>query len=302
MKRAKYCVRGLVFARHTREWFDFLGSPPLAFIVENNPCLFHKLQRPYLNRTFNTLQRLEALKQHYNFVVRHFSPELIAQIFRSEGKVLAELRPETGGLLELRLTFGKMQKEGDLTICLESCEPKKRIATLSFSVSKCEGNSREIFIGGLQGDKAANEQVVVSITRALYGLRPKALLFFVLQQLADCWGICRIQAVSDDLHIYRHFQSRRKVAASYNKFWIECGGLPAYDGTFDLPVVFRPRDISAIRVNKRQLYRRRYVMLEGIRAQIIAGISHNKNPSLAAVNTRETGFWGTGIPSVAMER
>ena len=36
----------------------------MAFIVKHNPWLFHKLQRPYLNRTLNVLQRLEALKQH----------------------------------------------------------------------------------------------------------------------------------------------------------------------------------------------------------------------------------------------
>ena len=125
-----------------------------------------------------------------------------------------------------------------------------------------------MFIGGLQGSRDTGEDSVVAITRGLYGLRPKALLIYGLQQLAACWGVAHLQAVSDGLHIYRHFQARRNLAASYDEFWAECGGAQGADGAFDLPVAFIPRDISTIRVNKRQMYRRRYAMMEGIAEQI----------------------------------
>lgn len=279
LKRAKYCLLGLAFARLTGEWFDFLQSSEMEFIAGNNPCLFHKLQRPYLHRSLPTNARLQALKQHYQFILSQFPSAMIEEVYAPAGKLLAALPVEEVGTLELRLLCGKMQKEGDLTISLAIKETQKQVGTLSFSVWKCESTRKEIFIGGLQGDKATSEDVVVSITRGLDGLRPKALLFFVLQQLAAGWKITTMQAVSDDMHIYRHFQSRRNVAASYDKFWLECGGIFGLDGLFHLPAAFVPREISTIRANKRQLYRRRYAMLRNLSAQIAARLSSQEVPA-----------------------
>lgn len=273
IKQTKYCLRGLALARQTREWFEFLQQPEMAFIVQNNPCLFHKLQRPYLTRILGTGERLEAIKEHYQFVLANFSAAMIEDVYAPAGMVLLEWRLEKAGTLELRLLCGKMQKEGDLTLCLVNKETGNRVATLSFSIRKCKMFRKVLFIGGLQGDKATSEETVVAITRGLYGLRPKALLFYVVQELAAYWGITHLQAVSDDLHIYRHFQSRRNVNASYDAFWEECGGIHASDGVFDLPVAFVPRDILTIRANKRQQYRRRYLMLEAISDQILAHLS-----------------------------
>lgn len=272
MKRAKYCFRGLALARYTREWLAVLEAPEMAFIVKHHPCLFHKLQRPYLLRTLNILQRLESLKQHYKFVVRHFSAALIEEVYAPAGKLLVELPLEKTSALAVRLCFSKMEKEGDFTICLEIKKTQKRIATLSFSIWRCEGTDREILIGGLQGDKGINEDLVVAVTRGMFGLRPKAFLFYILQLFCGCWGIGRVRAVSDDMHIYRHFQCRRNVRASYDKFWVECGGAPASDGTFELPAAFVARDISTVRVNKRQQYRHRYAMLDKIREQLLHGM------------------------------
>lgn len=275
IKRAKYCLRGLVLAPYTMEWFEVLKAPELAFIVKNHPALFQKLQRPYLNCTLGTTQRLEALKQHYQFVRDHFSPALIEEVYAPGGKLLAELPVKEVGTLELRLCCNRMQKEGDLTINLSLKKSQQPIASLSFSVWKCAMGYKEIFVGGLQGDKATGEDTVVAVTRGLYGLRPKALLVYMLQQLAGCWKIDRIRAVNDEMHIYRHFQSRRNVNASYDAFWVECGGTPVTNGNFDLPIAFVPREISTIRVNKRQQYKRRYAMLAGIEEQVQASLSSN---------------------------
>jgi uncharacterized protein VirK/YbjX len=72
------------------------------------------------------------------------------------------------------------------------------------------------------------------------------------------------------MHIYRHWQKRKNLEASYDEFWIESGGKLADDGMFDLPATFIPRDISTLKVNKRQMYKRRYLMLAEIAGQIRA--------------------------------
>jgi uncharacterized protein VirK/YbjX len=221
----------------------------------------------------DTAGRLDALMQHYQFILAHLPATMIKAMHVFPGTLLAELSIENIGPLELRVACSTNEKEGELMIFLRNPKLKKRFATLSFSVSPYEAEHKEMFVGGLQGSKLTAEDMIVAVTRGLYGLRPKALVVFALQQLAASWGITRLRAVSDDMHIYRHFQKRQNLAASYDAFWVECGGTLGSDRIFDLPVSFVPRDISTIRVNKRQMYRRRYVMLEGIAEQIQRRIS-----------------------------
>jgi hypothetical protein len=268
-KQAKHCVRGLVFFSESSEWFELLQTPELAEVARNHPYLFQKLQRPYLNRTLNTRQRLEALRQHYRFVAACFSPAIRHEIYATPGKLLAKLSLEKVGNFGLRLSCSRQEKEGDLVIGLVNLDTGVALFTPAFSITRFETDPKEIFIGGLQGNKRANDKdLIISTTRGLHGLRPKALLLFALQQLAAIWGITRLRAVSNDMHIYRHWQKRKHLAASYDEWWIESGGQLADDGMFDLPVGLMPRNISTLKINKRQMYKRRYTMLAEIADQI----------------------------------
>ena len=267
-KRAKYVARGVAFAGYTREWFDFLHQPELAYIISHHPCLYHKLQRPYLNCTLNTRQRLEALLQHYSFVLENFSSETIRHVYAKRGLTLASFTLGELGQFELRLSCSPKQKEGDLAISLVNAGTVKDCYTLSFSVWNYKAPQKEIFIGGLQGNHAIKKHRVIALTRALHGLRPKALMVFTLQQLATCWGLPSVRAVGDAAHIYRHFQKRKTLWSRYDAFWLECGGKPAADGSFALPAAFVPREISTLKVNKRSLYRHRYEMLSDFADQI----------------------------------
>jgi uncharacterized protein VirK/YbjX len=273
LKRIKYVLRGLAIYRETREWFDFLHQPWMTPIVEKHPCLFHKLQRPYLNRILTPRQRLETLRTHYRFVQTNFSPQLKRALFDGTGLILGELAAGEEGLVALRLSFSRMEKEGDLTLDLVELKSGIQVASLSFSISRWEKKATEIFVGGLQGNHQFSKEGVVALTRALHGLRPKALLFFTLQQLAQAWGITRLRAVSNEQHIYRHFQKRRNISASYNAFWEDCEGRLTGDRMFDLPVIFTPRPISEIKVNKRSMYRRRYTMLADLSETIHARLN-----------------------------
>jgi uncharacterized protein VirK/YbjX len=268
-KQVKHCARGVAFFSESNEWFELLQMPELADVVRNHPYLFQKLQRPYLNRTLNTRQRLEALKQHYRFVATRFSPAIKQEIYATPGKLLARLPLEKVGNFGLRLSCSRQEKEGDLVIGLVNMDAGVVLFTLAFSITRFEVEPKEIFIGGLQGNKRANDKaLIISITRGLHGLRPKALLLFALQQLAAIWGITRLRAVSNDMHIYRHWQKRKHLAANYDEWWIESGGKLANDGIFDLSVTFMPRKISTLKVNKRQIYKHRYIMLAEIADQI----------------------------------
>ena len=75
-------------------------------------------------------------------------------------------------------------------------------------------------------------------------------------------------SAADAKHVYRHFQKRLVLSASYDEFWKACGGRLAADGMFDLPVIFFTSQILTIRANKRQMYKRRYAMLSEVANQI----------------------------------
>lgn len=273
--RIKYCARGLAHARRSMEWFNLLHQPELAIVARHHPYIFCKLQRPYLNRKLDVRQRLETLKQHYHFVAIRFSKPEMECIYSTPGLLLATIPLKNVGNFGVRLSYGRCEKEGDLLINLVNLDSAEVLFEMSFCISRFDAQCSEVFIGGLQGRKSANDKdSIIAITRAMHGLRPKALLVFVLQQLAACWKIAKIKAVSDDNHIYRHPHKRKDLATSYDEFWLECGGRIDRDGMFELPVAFLPREISTIKVNKRQMYKRRYLMLKGIADQMMTHQSH----------------------------
>ncbi len=271
-KQAKHCVRGLAFAAPSNEWFKFLQAPELAVIVQNHPSLFQKLQRPYLHRNLNVRQRLATLQEHYRFVATHFSPALKEEIYSTPGKFIASLPLNGLGNFALCLSRCRHLQEGDLLISLINLDTGMDLFSVAFSITRCEAGKREIFIGGLQGNKLANDRkLIIAITRRLHGLRPKALLLFPLQQLASIWGVTRLRAVSDKMHVYRHWRNLKQVSiSSYDRWWLESGGRQSDDGMFELPATFIPRQISRLKPNKRQMHKRRYLMLSEIAEQIRA--------------------------------
>jgi uncharacterized protein VirK/YbjX len=229
------------------------------------------LHRPYVNRAWKTQQRLEALKQHYGFVQTHFSQEMIKRVYTGPGLTLAEFAAKDVGGFELRLCYSLKEKEGELTVALVRTESQTLVGTVSFAISQYASGEKEMFVGGMQGDKHANKEAVIAITRGLYGMRPKALLVFALQQLTTGWGINHLMAVSNEMHIYqapRNFRRHNRVTTSYNECWSDCGGRRLADQNFELPATFTPREISTIAPNKRGMYRRRYAMLAELANQI----------------------------------
>jgi uncharacterized protein VirK/YbjX len=266
----KYCVRGLALARLTHELFSTLQTPKLAEAARRHPRILSKLQRPYLHRKLGPQRRLAALRYHYDFTARQFTTEAIRELFSPKGFLVAELSLEDAGRFGVRLVYrDEFEKEGELSVVFSDETSGAMLFSLTFCVMAGEERAPEIFVGGLQGCKVVNQrESVVAVTRAMHGLRPKALLVFALQQLAAAWRISAIHAVNNGNHVYRHYRKRRTFAASYDEFWQECGGEAGAHGMFKLPLEPRWRALEEIRAAKRSMYKRRYAMLQDLAAQI----------------------------------
>ncbi len=275
MARVAYCLRGLLQPQVTRAWFRLLAQPHLAVVSREHPHILSKLQRPYLYRTLPVSGRLKILQAHYGFLAREMTTARLAEIYAGGGYCLVALTLEGVGNFELRLLYADgFSKEGDLTLGLVDCASETVLFSLTFAVSTDTADRRTIFVGGLQGNKRANERErVIAITRGLHGLRPKALLVFALRQVATQWRVNEILAVGNATHIYRHwsFGNRNKqktVVADYDGFWGECGGMKDGHGLFSIPIHAEPRALSTLKANKRLMYRRRYEILSKFAQQI----------------------------------
>lgn len=302
--RVKYCLRGLARARLTREWFRLLRTPGLERIARAHPHIRSKLQRAYLTRALGPKERLAALKCHYSFILQRFPEAMLRQVYMPHGFLLASLPLAELGNFSLRLAYcHSLGKEGDLTIRFEDEAAHRPIYSLTFSVTVDEPEHREAIIGGLQGyTRGEDNERVISLTRRMHGLRPKALVLFTLQQFACVWDFTNIRAVTDAMHIYRHYLRRKEVAARYDDFWRESGGLLAADNLFDLPVLPAMRPTSTIKASKRAMYKRRYAMLEEIAHQIQASVGNSRRITRSAGVPRPEGSAIVGSADAAESR
>lgn len=267
-QQLKFIARGLTMPRLMRDWFQFWQLPQLAPLAGSHPRLLLKLQRPYLRRGLTAGARWEILCQHYAFATERFSAGGLRRIFSPPGVLLARISAPAVGDFGVRLTYHNLfEKEGELSLVFYEEQKQTPLFALSFCVSGNGPDDREFFVGGLQGWKQANaREYIVAITRAMEGLRPKALLLFVLQTLAQHWHIRGLRAVSNET---RELRLRKTgINADYDEFWLDAGGQRGVDGNFILPAAFMPRDLAEIKPNKRPMYRRRYAMLEALAAQI----------------------------------
>ena len=270
LARGKYCVRGILSAGPSARWFRLLESPDLVGVTLSHPRIFSKLQRPYLHRRLGLRARLAVLEEHYSFVTTQLTDTARQAILSGAGFEVASISIGGTNHYSVCLKYlDQFEKEGELTAVLIDTLRDVPIFTMSFTIMRWTGEERELFIGGLQGQTGASDREnIVELTRSLHGLRPKALLVFVVQRLAQCWGIDRIRAVGDSEHIYRHFRKRREILASYDRFWEECKGVREPDGNYLLPERPTIRQIDELPAKKRALYRRRYAMLEELGAII----------------------------------
>jgi hypothetical protein len=270
--RFKYFIRGCATPRLTADWFSVLASGPLRFLTSQHPYLFSKLQRPCLHRRLSCRARLELLMIHYGFVDRFLEEQFLEQILAPTGWPLAALPMPEPDRFSLRLFYWPHSKEGELCIGLYDRVFQQFLFMMAFCVTHGgQSGGFEFFIGGLQGTKLPNQrELIIELTRSLHGLRPKALLLFALQQLAQSWGISRIRAVAAQEHIYRHYRKRIAFHANYDEFWAESHGVILPDGNFELPVVAPARNLEELPRKKRPIYRRRYEMLEAIAREIAA--------------------------------
>ncbi len=287
-ERLLFILRSIRCYPQANHWYEWLNKGSLAPVSQTNPILYKKIVRPYINPSWTVAQKLLVLKTHYTFLADHLSASAFLQSCTPTGHALLNLVHEDEQLQVRWVSDPRYSKEGELSLVLTSAKYRCYVSSLTFVILKrSTGPGYLMLIGATQGlPPDAHKDIIKEISKQLHGLRPKALLLFIAQEVANIWQLKELKATSNKLHISRHrdyaLNSTRRPNLSYDSFWEESGGKIDPVGYYDLPLQLVRRSDAEIKSNKRSLYHRRYQLLARLTADLqacLAGFS--KSPSLA---------------------
>jgi len=252
-------------AYHLEAFRDAFGDPANLALQETlalRPSLMACVIHPYLNVDWGFDQKLDAISGHYKLLngrggILRFPP--LASV------TLANL----GDATEIRLhNFLLFEHEGELTVSLFKSD--QRLYSLTFTLGQI-GADLTAYAGGLQGLRSAEAvNIYRSLTHYMHGLRPRDLLVTAFRLLCGSAGIARILAISDSKRICSnsYHSPAEQVFSSFDRAWIECGGVRMDDAFFALTPCLTQRSAQDIPSRKRAQYRRRYAMVDAVAQQI----------------------------------
>ncbi len=273
IKRGKMRLRFFLFRRFHQQVKDLFADHRLQQITLTHPRIYEKIYREYITNGATISERLQILTAHYRFVNSVFSDELIRSVYVSQDFRLCTISlPNDNGTIIARLAYRqRFEKEGELTLSLLD-DNGKRLYSVSFSIDACDGKPSAL-IGCLIGpsftDDSVNSETIKSLTKSMHGMRPKNLLFFVLQVLCREMGIRSIHAIAAQAHVYGGSSKKlERIKFNYDEFWEEVGGQRLDTKLISLPLHHEKRPYEEIKTNKRAAYTRRYALLENIEMDI----------------------------------
>jgi uncharacterized protein VirK/YbjX len=258
---AGYAARCLVAPLRHLRWLALLQAhPALRAAALRDGRLVERWQHRFISRRFGARKRLDALMDHYGFVVSALPHGLLERMMADGQVLLADAAMKNGESLRVLLMPPTRKGcEGELNLALATSDD-----TLLFSATiTILPSTGEVLIGCLQGPNTEDGQERVRlVTRQCHGLRPKNLLLSLLYGFAAAHGLPRLRGISND----GHARSGR-IKASYDTFWIESAGVLARDGFFDLPSMEAERSELEVVSKHRSAFRQR----EALRRELVAG-------------------------------
>ena len=245
-----------------RAWFGDSANPALQEALALRPSLVTCVVHPYLHSAWTSQRKLGAIAGHYALLqgdlafLRAASSRTIALADAGEG-------------LQIRIEPpGKFEHEGQLVLSLVL--EQRCLYSLAFTLGLRDG-LRMAYVGAIQGLNSPDAVPIYrTLTHRMHGLRPRDLLVKAFRALCLALGFDRILAVSDQDRVSSnpYFASSSLVFSSYDRAWLENGGVATDSGFFELSAFQAWRSSEDIPSRKRSQYRRRHALLTELSAQI----------------------------------
>lgn len=267
-RRIKFFLRVLLYGKKPLSKIESIfNHPKLNRIIIENPSQYTKIFRPYLHHGLTINDRVSSIKNHHDFIKKHWNKKLINAVYCDKWMPLAEVAFDEQSHFFVGLQqCGGTQYENESEI-LVGLFGSKKIMSLCFNFTVDKNGEAGIFISSLQGSNKKEfpglNEAIKNFTKKTGGMRPHAFLIFVLTVIASVYDLKKIQALRQDSHI-----KRKRIKTNFDAVWLDFGGELINNTTYFIPLNYERKSIEDIKANKRSMYKNRYKILNDVEQQI----------------------------------
>jgi len=272
--RFAFMAKSVYFFNSLKPFIHAKEGSPIHRLITHRPETVGAVVWPYQCNSWDAKERLKKIEEHYG-IIENDCPTLE---FHVDGALklvnLGDIYENLHVVIDRPKWF---MREGQLVINLFLSNV--RIFSLAFSFAPRSGKV-VAYVGALQGRNIDGMlDTYKDITRAMYGMRPRDLLFESFRSFCRAVGVSIIFAVSES---HRHHRSSyfsktdyfSKSTLNYDRAWFERGGILESPDFFMLGVEPHSKSMEDIPSHKRSMYRQRYKLLEVIDTRIQHAYAH----------------------------
>lgn len=234
------------------------------FLV-NNLAFTDILGRVFLFKNSTVEERFNAVITHFDLLGKYFNKETITAIYTHQ-EVPYTIWENNELELNAQLVFLTGQKkEGFLTLIIN--HQGEKLYNVNFRLAKGYNNEDALVVGTIQGSPGGLKNTK-QVTKKCFGYRPKNLAVFFIRQIAQALKINSIYSVSDEgFYANSHMvRFNRSKTVYFDNFFKELGGVicPEDSRFFRIPIEEQRKTYETAKTHKRNLYRKRYELLDSI--------------------------------------
>lgn len=263
-----FVVRAILNYKKMQKLRKFLDENTLRRdITEAQPAIFAQVTRCIFYRGSTFVKRLQLITEHLSFLENSFKQDVLRQIYLGNDITLWNSNFNNEAIsLELGM-HDNYHREGLIGLILKI--EGKPVYTIIFWIELNNISEPILKIGALQGTRNGLD-VNRALTKYFFGFRPKDFILFGLRTFSAQITIKQIYAVSNYGHYAKnHIRINRKLKTSLDEFWNETGGKVCNDPRFfEIPIDISQKNIEDVLSHKRNLYRKRYSLLNEVSTTI----------------------------------
>lgn len=250
-----------------RDWQQALASHPQFGLLDAGDEQFsYRHFKAYLNRHLNAAQKLAIVHHTAQRLCDVLSADRFNTIFTTETGLQLATLPFKDGDGEARVIMRRatFPREGEVGLFMETDE-EGIIYQLNFSLAP----PATLLIGGLQGPRPEQGDIIKRYNKALHGLRPQNVMVSAMYACARVFAADTVKGIAETAH-----PRRKRLKSSYDRFWAENGGETSQGGWFLLPSEEPERDIQQVKSQRRAAFRRREALREDMARQIVTALGY----------------------------
>lgn len=256
----------------------FANYPYVDDFLNNNITFIDVLGRVFLFKNSKVQERYNAVITHFDMAPKYFNKEVMQAIYTHENVPYEFWRNDELELNAELVFLTGQKKEGFLTLIINY--QGEKLYNVNFRLAKGYDGEDAFVLGTIQGTPGGLKLTKV-VTKKMFGYRPKNLAIFFIRQLATALGINSLYAVSDEgFYANSHMiRFNRSKSVYFDDFFKELGGeiCPEDSRFFRIPLEETRKTYESAKTHKRNLYRKRYALLDEIIEQVNEKVQTMKN-------------------------